>query len=92
MPVVGVIPRESINFFPERHLGLVPHQESDGVEDAMQHAASRMKECVDLETLRSIAGRAGSLGCPVPGETSIGTSREAPRVTIGVLRDSAFQF
>ena len=92
VPVVGVIPRESTNLFPERHLGLVPHQESHGVEEAMQRAALRMEECVNLEALWDIAGRAGPLGWPVPGEDSATISEKAPRVTIGVLRDSAFQF
>lgn len=92
VPVLGVIPKESTNFFPERHLGLVPHQESDAVAEAMEYAASMMRERVDLEALWQVAGRAGPLGWPVPETGAAGNPGKTPQVVIGVLRDSAFQF
>lgn len=90
IPVLGVVPREDRNFFPERHLGLVPPQEAEDVSEALALVASRMKDCLDLESLWRLAGTADSLGLPFaagePGESS-GVS-----VRIGIVRDSAFQF
>lgn len=93
VPVLGVIPKEDgAGLFPERHLGLVPHQETDGVEEAVEYAASRMKECVDLDALWRIAKNAGPLGWPISPVGAVGNCEEATPVVIGVLRDSAFQF
>lgn len=92
IPVFGVIPKESKNFFPERHLGLVPPQETEDTSGAMRFAADRIDDCVDLQALWQVAGTAGPLGWPVmPAELSRNVDLRKP-VVIGVLRDAAFQF
>lgn len=92
VPVLGVIPKESQNLFPERHLGLVPHQESDRCQESMERAARRMEECVDTEALWNVARSAGILGWPALS-AGWGTETGAQgQVVIGVIRDSAFQF
>ncbi len=90
VPVLGVVPKADRNFFPERHLGLVPPQEAEDISEAVSYAASKMREYLDLEALWKTAGTAGPLGWPllVPG---IGKSADGP-VKIGIIRDSAFQF
>jgi cobyrinic acid a,c-diamide synthase len=92
VPVLGVIPKEANNFFPERHLGLVPHQEAENVLGAMDFAATRMKDCLDLDALLEIAKTAGPLGCPVTLPESLRRADVVEPVVIGVLRDAAFQF
>ncbi len=94
IPVVGVVPKESNNFFPERHLGLVPPQESQNVAEAMAFAAKKMQDCLDLEALWRIASSAEPLGRPLPTAANVGTggAELGQPVTIGVVRDSAFQF
>ncbi len=92
VPVLGVIPKEGVNFFPERHMGLVPPQEHGELQAAVAHVAERIREGVDLDGLREVAERAGPLGW-VP---SSGWERNRlpgrAQVTIGIVRDSAFQF
>lgn len=90
IPVFGVIPKEGRNFFPERHLGLVPPQEAENISGAVTYAASRMRECLDLEGLWGLAGSAGPLGWPYSGAIWKGSAPTS--VTIGVVRDAAFQF
>lgn len=94
IPVMGVVPRQTRNFFPERHLGLVPADEAEDVSEALSVAADKMSEYLDIEALWALAESAAPLGCPQP----LATSEEdhapslAQGVKIGIVRDSAFQF
>jgi cobyrinic acid a,c-diamide synthase len=90
VPVLGVIPKEGRNFFPERHLGLVPPQEAEDISGAVAFSASRMRDCLDLEALWRIAGSAGPLAGP-PSCVEPRRNRTEP-VKIGIIRDAAFQF
>ncbi|MCU0586975.1 MAG: cobyrinate a,c-diamide synthase [Syntrophobacteraceae bacterium] len=92
VPVVGVIPKDVHNFFPERHLGLVPPQESRDAAASMELAAARMTENVDLDRLWEIASGALTLGLPVGVFDQDTVSRRAVQPVIGVVRDAAFQF
>jgi cobyrinic acid a,c-diamide synthase len=90
IPVLGAVPRQDRNFFPERHLGLVPPQESEDILGAVSFAADKMMNCLDLDALWKIARSAGPLGWPL-----CAAEAEKPRtapVKIGVIRDAAFQF
>ncbi|MEM5786948.1 MAG: cobyrinate a,c-diamide synthase [Syntrophobacteraceae bacterium] len=90
VPVLGVISKEGGSFFPERHLGLVPPQESENTSAAVSYAASRMKDCLDIEALWKVARSAGTLGWPYSGADP--ERRSSVPVRIGVVRDAAFQF
>lgn len=90
VPIVGVVPREKGNFFPERHMGLIPPQEHEHLRDAMEFVAQKMKECLNLEALLQIAQKAGPLGCPVVRPVKYKGNEES--VVIGIIRDAAFQF
>jgi cobyrinic acid a,c-diamide synthase len=92
VPVVGVVPKEMQNFFPERHLGLVPPQESCDAAGAMEFAAKKMTECLDLQALWRIASGAGPLGRPGVTLTAAKAPEMLEPLVIGVVRDSAFQF
>jgi len=92
--VVGVIPRQTRNFFPERHMGLVPPEEAEDISEALTTVADKMSEYLDLEALRKLAASAAPLACP--GLLASSGAHMAPRVEqevkIGIIRDSAFQF
>ena len=94
LPVVGAIPRLSHITFPGRHLGLVPHQEHSGAEDAISAAAETVGKYLDLEKLWEIANEAPPLlevtPPPIPPPRG-GRAREGV-LRIGVVKDSAFQF
>ncbi len=92
LPVLGVFPKGSLEFFPERHLGLVPPPESKNMEEAVRRAAEKIRDCVDLEAVWSIARSAGPLGSPQSSVASAVRRKERGAVTIGVVRDAAFQF
>jgi cobyrinic acid a,c-diamide synthase len=94
IPVLGVVPRQTRNFFPERHLGLVPPEEAEDIGGALSVIADQMSDYLDLEALWKLASSAAPLGCPLPLAAS--AMDHAPlvphEVKIGVVRDSAFQF
>ncbi len=92
VPVLGVIPRQERNLFPERHLGLVPPQESDNVWGALAFATEQMNRHVDLEALWRVAKTAGPLGWPRAQAAMHQGLEAAEPVVIGVIRDAAFQF
>ncbi len=95
VPILGAVPGErGDSFFPERHMGLVPPQEHGRIPEAVEYAAARMREHLDLEAIRRIAETAAPLKWAVPktgAESAEGDSTDAP-VVIGVVRDAAFQF
>lgn len=107
IPVLGAIPRLDAGAFPERHMGLTPHQEHPDTERAISFTADMAKTYLDIERILSIARQAGPLegnsdtssvkrsGSNQSSRESI--TRNASSVTnhgikIGVIRDSAFQF
>ncbi len=62
----GWFPGRSRNFFPERHLGLVPPEESEDISGALDLAAAKMSEYLDIEALWKLASAAPAIGCPQP--------------------------
>jgi cobyrinic acid a,c-diamide synthase len=89
IPVLGAIPRLKCAVFPERHMGLVPPQEHATALKAVNTARDLAQRYLDLEGLWQVAGQAPPL--PSGPVTEPRTFTEEP-VTIGVIRDSAFQF
>lgn len=97
VPVLGAIPRFPKFLFPERHLGLIPPWEHNFVTDALERAQELVVNNVNLERIWEIAQSA-----PPPGEeilTRIGEmetnavkGESHKKFTIGVIKDSAFQF
>ncbi len=93
VPVVGAVRKLAIPNFPQRHLGLLPLHEHPAAMKFVEDAADLAERFVDLDALVSIARTAGELH--VAGNTESlplrrGTGFE--RVTIGIMKDSAFQF
>jgi len=91
VPVLGVVPKEKGNFFPERHLGLIPPQEHGRIHEAMSFAAQMASDCLDLAGLWQVAQQAEPLG--LANDTRrVQALRNGRQPVIGVFRDAAFQF
>jgi cobyrinic acid a,c-diamide synthase len=89
--VLGTVPRMADIPFSERHLGLIPPQEHDRICQALQKAADIAGNYLDLEGLIKIAQSAPPWEDLSSPDVLPAADPEAP-VTIGVVRDSAFQF
>ena len=89
VPVLGAVPKLSRQDFPERHMGLVPTAEHRWAVESVAAAADVAERHVDLDRMCDIAGSRASLNGI--GGTAVKSSARA-RVTVGVIRDSAFQF
>jgi len=92
IPVLGTVPRMADIPFSERHLGLIPPQEHDRIRQALGKAADIAGDYLDIERLTEIAENARlweDLSYP-----DVFHARETAddSVTIGVIRDRAFQF
>jgi len=94
IPVVGSVAKLKGNLFPERHMGLVPHQERNEAVKAIEWAQKAVKQGLDLTAIWRIANNV----VPLSGEARRGIKRqpETPetgtRPRIGYLRDSSFWF
>jgi cobyrinic acid a,c-diamide synthase len=91
--VVGSLPKMRDNPFPERHMGLVPYQESTHEEKAISWARRAAKEYIDLDQIWGICQGAGNMEKRPGGKRApsvVRTSDEPPR--IGFIRDRAFWF
>lgn len=89
VPVVGAIPRLSIEHLPSRHLGLVTWAEHDAREEALKNVAGVVERYVDIGALIDVARQAPLL----PDVEDSGSSVRAHKnVKLGVLRDKAFSF
>ncbi len=87
IPVVGVIPRQKKDIFPMRHLGVTPHQESGAVEPVIDGLAALAEQYFDTSRIEALMS-------PVSFDPDVSplVANEPFRVTIGVIRDRAFQF
>lgn len=94
VPVVGAIPRLSEAELPERHMGLTPWQEHSSVEETIAMVSSLIEKYVDIEHVLRLARKAPALKMPRSRPASFGRLRKplGRDATIGVIRDSAFQF
>ena len=92
IPVLGTVPRMADIPFSERHLGLIPPQEHDRIRQALGKAADIAGDYLDIERLTEIAENARlweDLSYPDVFHTH---ETADDSVTIGVIRDRAFQF
>ncbi len=94
IPVVGSVPKLKGGLFPERHMGLVPHQERDDALRAIEWAREAVRKGLDAKAVWRIAKGAVPLRVEasqgVKGWSGIPDASSPPR--IGYLRDSSFWF
>ncbi|WP_449244744.1 cobyrinate a,c-diamide synthase [Desulfobacca acetoxidans] len=91
IPVLGALPRLKCAVFPERHMGLVPPQEHDAACQAVLTAQNLARKYLDLERLWQIAQNAPHLPA-VPLHAPYTVQSPPEPVSIGIIRDAAFQF
>lgn len=86
MPVLGAVFRDESLRLPERHLGLLPREEINGME-IMEKICAAVERSVDVDALMKIARSAPEL--PMEKENE---NRPTSGIKIGVARDEAFSF
>ena len=93
--VLGAIPKLKRVIFPERHMGLIPTQESPEAHHSIQTVTEIAEQYLDIEALLDIAHKVPSLACndKSPGAEYLGrTETGKAGLRIGIIRDAAFQF
>lgn len=65
VPVVGAVPRQRRQHFPERHMGLIPTLEHAWAKTSIDEASQLAKKYLDLDALKQIAGVGAAE--PAPG-------------------------
>ncbi len=90
LPVLGIVHRTAEIGISERHLGLMPINETEDADAWIEHIRERVAEQVDLDRLIEIAGRAPQPAVYTqPQRVVSGAGRV---VRIGIARDAAFGF
>jgi cobyrinic acid a,c-diamide synthase len=89
IPVVGALPRSRTDIFPQRHLGVTPHQEHETADQAVSMLGDMAGECLDLPRIESLMT---DIQLHSARENPGGKVTSASRVRIGILKDAAFQF
>ena len=85
VPVVGIVPRMKDDIFPMRHLGVTPHQEHGTTGNAVNRLAGIAEDHFDLDRIIKLMQTQQQTPVPKP-------IQDGDTVTIGILRDTAFQF
>ena len=86
--VVGAIPRSKTDYFPQRHLGVTPHQEHEGAEKTTAMLAEMSEKYLDMQ---AIAELMADVSLSVSSNKSA-ADNPSRKVRIGILKDAAFQF
>ncbi len=89
VPVLGIVPRFKRDIFPMRHLGMVPHQEYNGRDEALSFLVDSISANLDLEKVKEIMAEIATIPLPCNSQYS---ENSTDRVKIGILQDAAFQF
>lgn len=88
VPVIGAVQRDTQLEIIERHLGLIPSNESDAAKTKVRQLGDAIADQVDLDALERIADTAS----PLPVQSSAPTTKATPDIRIGIARDAAFGF
>lgn len=88
VPVLGALAHDAALAIEERHLGLMPSNESEQAEAYVATLARAMADSVDLDRVLSLAQ--SQPDCQIPARTRRLPPR--PKVRVGVARDKAFGF
>jgi len=91
VPVLGYLPKSADIALPERHLGLVPAAEQEGLAASLEKIRCQVESTVDLEALLTLARAAPPL--PQVAAPGLFPAQEQPvRAHIAVAQDAAFNF
>ena len=91
LPVLGAVQADESLQIDERHLGLMPSNESDDTEKIIRSLAQAVRQNIDVDRIIQISQTAGSVELtPSPQNTPYSVPAETVR--IGFARDRAFGF
>ncbi len=92
IPIVGTIPRDETIKIPDRHLGLIPRGEDDGLIPAIEACRAAVERFVDIDAVLAIAQTTPRLSGV--SEQPLVPSYKPPtgKPTLGIIRDRAFTF
>lgn len=95
LPVLGGLPRDAAQRFPERHLGLRTADEAALPEERLDHWGAQAEAWIGLDALLEIARGAPPLpaadAAATPGAAATAAAQRG-RARIGVAFDEAFHF
>ncbi len=86
--ILGAIGKNPVLEIPERHLGLIPANESKDADKSIEHLVDSVSDGVDVDRLLEIAESAGT----VTSESSFRPDWPKADVRIAIARDAAFSF
>ena len=94
VPVLGAVHNDPQLEIVERHLGLMPSNESSEAKNRIAAIAERIAAQVDLERLQTIAATAPVLALDGPHQSALTPlpRGEGTKVRLAVARDEAFGF
>lgn len=93
IPFLGAIERDPRIEITERHIGLIPSNETEDADLAVERIRASIAEQVDIERILEIARTAAQpLAPPSPAPESLGLYPDQDRVRIAIARDDAFGF
>jgi len=92
VPVLGALPKLGDNPIPERHMGLISHEEYTGREEMFKSIGQVVSDNVDVERVLELAGQAPAWREPAMSGLQVTPGMNPPRAVIGVVRDKAFWF
>ena len=92
LPLYGIVPRLPDMPFVQRHLGLIPPEEHDHAQQALEKAASIARNYLDIPGLLQIALSASPWKVDAFPKPARRRRAAGESVTIGILKDAAFQF
>jgi len=94
--LLGAVHRNPDLVIDERHLGLVPSNETDAAQGKIDYIRRAIEDQVDLDTLVEHAGKSVALPSEkeiIQAGSRVGTGeRNAKAIRIGIARDEAFGF
>lgn len=88
IPVMGAVMKDKSLLLPERHLGLIPANETEYKSSFIKTAAERIAPQLDIEKIVALAAQAASL----PSPHNRRHRKHNTDIRIGVFKDSAFGF
>jgi len=88
VPVIGAVQHDERMTIAERHLGLIPSNETQGARERVDEIAAHIAGQVDLDPLLAISRQVAPLQGGEPARDAAG----GPPVRIGIARDAAFGF
>ncbi|MFN3740231.1 MAG: cobyrinate a,c-diamide synthase [Thermodesulfovibrionales bacterium] len=92
IPVLGAIPRLSGDELPERHMGLLPHQEHAEKKKVIEMVLKIAEQYLHMEEILSIAKEETLNDDKRSLSPVVEPAGHAEGIKIGVVKDPAFQF